>query len=140
MLAGVLTYFAINVVSTRVQQESFQVTDQHVWVNPSANPGDSDYCVAALMVLNNGGRDVVINKIEVRGQDCSWQDAAQFVVYNVTNNPITTDLGYVGNFTTSPTTGDNKLSIGGNNYLFTVPTNGLVSTLRLHNANLHYEP
>src|SRR5208337_4718478 len=87
LLAGVLTYFAINVVSTRVQQESLQVTDQHVWMNPSANSGDSDYCVAALMVLNNGGRDVVINKIEVRGQDCSWQGAAQFVVYNVTNNP-----------------------------------------------------
>ncbi len=32
LLASVLTYFAINVVSTRVQEESLCVTNQHIWV------------------------------------------------------------------------------------------------------------
>jgi len=30
LLAGVVTYFAINVVSTRVQQESLSVVDAHI--------------------------------------------------------------------------------------------------------------
>jgi hypothetical protein len=62
LLAGVVTYFAINVVSTRVQQESLQVSYAHVWVDASGN------AVAALCITNTGGRDVVINQIQVRGQ------------------------------------------------------------------------
>jgi hypothetical protein len=61
LLAGVVTYFAINVVSTRVQQESLQLTYTHVWIAPS---GKSQ---AAILVKNTGGRDVVINAIQVRG-------------------------------------------------------------------------
>ena len=33
LLASVLTYFAINVVSTRVQEESLYVSNQHIWVD-----------------------------------------------------------------------------------------------------------
>ena len=62
LLAGVVTYFAINVVSTRVQQESLQINYAHIWVDSSGN------AVGALMITNTGGRDVVINQIEVRGQ------------------------------------------------------------------------
>jgi hypothetical protein len=61
LLAGVVTYFAINVVSTRVQQESLQLTYTHVWVASSGN------AQAAVLVKNTGGRDVVINAIQVRG-------------------------------------------------------------------------
>ncbi len=61
LLAGVVTYFAINVVSTRVQQESLQVSFAHVWVDASGNSQ------AALLVKNTGGRDVVINAVQVRG-------------------------------------------------------------------------
>ena len=32
LLAGVVTYFAINVVSTRVQQESLSISQAHIWV------------------------------------------------------------------------------------------------------------
>jgi hypothetical protein len=73
LLASVLTYFAINVVSTRVQEESLSVTNQHIWVAPN---GDA---VGAIMITNNGGRDVVINKISVRGQECTalFADPAQ---------------------------------------------------------------
>ncbi|MGD0645965.1 MAG: type IV pilin, partial [Candidatus Bathyarchaeia archaeon] len=62
LLAGVVTYFAINVVSTRVQQESLSVPYAHIWVDSSGN------AVGALMITNTGGRDIVINQIEVRGQ------------------------------------------------------------------------
>ena len=33
LLAGVVTYFAINVVSTRVQQESLTISQTHIWVD-----------------------------------------------------------------------------------------------------------
>ncbi len=62
LLAGVVTYFAINVVSTRVQQESLSVSYAHVWCDASGK------AVGAFMLTNTGGRDVVISQIEVRGQ------------------------------------------------------------------------
>src|SRR5674476_444495 len=71
LLASVVTYFAINVVSTRVQEESLALTSTHIWLNSIASPGDPDYSQASVMVINTGGRDVVINKIAIRGQDLS---------------------------------------------------------------------
>ena len=65
LLAGVVTYFAINVTSTRVQEESLSLTWQHIWV---ATDGTA---VGAIEITNAGGRDVVISKITVRGQECS---------------------------------------------------------------------
>ncbi len=32
LLAGVVTYFAINVTSTRVQEEALSVSHEHIWV------------------------------------------------------------------------------------------------------------
>lgn len=65
LLAGVVTYFAINVTSTRVQEEALTLSYQHIWVDNSGN------AVGAIMITNTGGRDVVISKIAVRGQDCT---------------------------------------------------------------------
>ena len=65
LLAGVVTYFAINVTSTRVQEESLNVSMEHIWVD---NTGAA---VGAILITNTGGRDVVINKITVRGQECT---------------------------------------------------------------------
>jgi len=64
LLAGVVTYFAINVTSTRVQEEALSLSYQHVWVDESGN------AVGSILITNTGGRDVVINKIAVRGQEC----------------------------------------------------------------------
>jgi hypothetical protein len=63
LLAGVVTYFAINVVSTRVQEESLNLTYQHVWYSSSQGKAE-----AAIMITNTGGRDVVLQNIAVRGQ------------------------------------------------------------------------
>lgn len=83
LLASVVTYFAINVTSTRVQEESLTITKLHIWV-PSASPSDTE---AAFIVINTGGRDVVINKISVRGQEAPIP-ATQFktcVMHSPTN-------------------------------------------------------
>jgi hypothetical protein len=92
LLASVLTYFATNVVSTRVQEENLYVSKQHIWVNSEGA------AQGAVMVTNNGGRDVVINMISVRGQTSAWGDV--FYLVAITNDTgFTTDLPYL---TTTP--------------------------------------
>jgi len=128
LLATVVTYFAINVVSTRVQEESLHVQKQHVWNNATAQAGTSAYCLASLMVINTGGRDVVISKVAVRGQDCPWNQTAgasqKFVLFCTTNDPISGDLSYVPNF--NYTGGVNYVNIGATQYNFTVSNNELI--------------
>ena len=88
LLATVVTYYAINVTSTRVEEESLFVTKQHVWYNTTS--GSSQ---AAFIIINTGGRDVVIDKITVRGQECPWAN----VYYATTTNSINEDLSWTNN-------------------------------------------
>ncbi len=81
LLASVVTYFAINVVSTRVQEESLALMKQHVWYS-------DDGTQAALMIINTGGRDVVIQKFAIRGQTVDWNN----VFYANTAQAISADL------------------------------------------------
>jgi hypothetical protein len=124
LLASVVTYFAINVVSTRVQEESLHLTKQHLWHNSLAQPGWANYSLASLMVINTGGRDIVIDKLAVRGQEASWADIAgnKTVYLVITNNPIADDLPFVGNFTGAT----NTLTFGGQQYTFQQASNDLV--------------
>jgi hypothetical protein len=85
LLASVVTYFAINVVSTRVQEESLALTKQHVWYNST---GGSTATQGALMIINTGGRDVVIQKFAVRGQTVIWNN----VFYATTTDAVSSDL------------------------------------------------
>ena len=87
LLAGVVTYFAINVTSTRVQEESLHLTKQHVWY--AQNTSGTGYIgQAAIMIINTGGRDVVIDKLTVRGQEVTWSN----VYYNVTTTSVSADM------------------------------------------------
>jgi hypothetical protein len=89
LLAGVVTYFAINVTSTRVQEESLNIMYQHVWYNtPSTGTGQAE---AAMQIVNTGGRDVVLQNIAVRGQPVDFGT----IYYN--NTPVTSDLLYANN-------------------------------------------
>jgi hypothetical protein len=88
LLAGVVTYFAINVTSTRVQEESLALTKQHIWYSGTES-------IAAIMVINTGGRDVVIDKMTVRGQEAQWAGATQKVYYVTTTESISKDLPFV---------------------------------------------
>ncbi|MGB9841654.1 MAG: hypothetical protein ACPLKZ_02890 [Candidatus Bathyarchaeales archaeon] len=109
LLAGVVTYFAINVVSTRVQEESLHLTKQHVWYDLT-NGGQ-----AAIMIINTGGRDVVIDKITIRGQEAPWSK----VVYCITTDAISSDLEYVSSF------GAGNIEIGNANYTFVQATDDI---------------
>jgi hypothetical protein len=83
LLAGVVTYFAINVTSTRVQEENLALTKQHIWNNQTISLG-------AIMIINTGGRDVVISKAAVRGQTSDWAN----VYYSITSGAIAGDLQF----------------------------------------------
>ena len=87
LLAGVVTYFAINVTSTRVQEENLALSKQHVWV------GEDNVAAAAIMITNTGGRDVVLSKIACRGQDVDLA-ADTFYVVAASGDLLTTDLNY----------------------------------------------
>lgn len=89
LLAGVVTYFAINVTSTRVQEENLSLSKQHVWV---AMDGTA---VAAIMVTNTGGRDVVLSKIACRGQESAASDIF-YVVADSSVDDLTVDLNWTG--------------------------------------------
>jgi hypothetical protein len=89
LLAGVVTYFAINVTSTRVQEENLSLSKQHVWV---AMDGTA---VAAIMVTNTGGRDVVLSKIACRGQEAAAGDIF-YIVADSSVDDLTVDLNWTG--------------------------------------------
>ncbi|MGD6851454.1 MAG: hypothetical protein ACQCN6_05260 [Candidatus Bathyarchaeia archaeon] len=138
LLASVVTYFAINVVSTRVQEESLHLTKQHIWHNADAIAGEADYSIASLMVVNTGGRDVVVDKLAVRGQECSWNDGEnnKFVLCLITTDPISDDLPFVGTFDYE---GTNTVDLQGKTHTLTVAENDLVlpsgSTMLLYVVN-----
>jgi len=99
LLAGVVTYFAINVTSTRVQEESLSLEMLHVWCPQTSTAITGQYpSEAAFVIINTGGRDVVINKITVRGQEAPWGQ-----VYSAVGS-VTADLAYIpGTGTTAGT-------------------------------------
>ena len=85
LLATVVTFYAINVVTTRVQEENLQIYKQHIWQNGTT------FAEGAFLVVNTGGRDVVMDKISVRGQESLWTT----VYYSKTQNAISPDLYYI---------------------------------------------
>jgi hypothetical protein len=84
LLATVVTFYAINVTTTRVQEESLHLTKQHIWYNTTGG-----WAEGALVILNTGGRDVVIDKISVRGQESQWSNVYYWRTDTVT---ISADL------------------------------------------------
>jgi hypothetical protein len=96
LLAGVVTYFAINVTSTRVQEESLALTKQHVWYYGSG-------AQAAILIINTGGRDIVLDKLSVRGQEVQWNGGTQAVYYTTTTNSISDDLSYISSLSGTST-------------------------------------
>ena len=124
LLASVLTYFATNVVGTRVQEENLHLTKQHVWQNVTATAGTVAYSQASLMVINTGGRDVVIDKLSVRGQECDWNNTSsnKLVFYCTTSYPMSGDMDYVPNFNV---TGANRLTFDTIDYDFKVASSDL---------------
>jgi len=82
LLAGVVTMYAVNITSTRTQQEQLKLTKQEVWVYGNGT------AYAAVAVDNVGGRDVVLDKVQVRGVEASWSS----VYYLRLSSAISTSL------------------------------------------------
>jgi len=116
LLATVVTYFAINVTSTRVQEEALHLTKQHIWHN-GATTGNASQ--AAIMIINTGGRDVVIDKVTFRGQASEWDE----VYYCITTGAISADLPYSEDLMNGA---NMNLTIGTTPYTFVPATNDLI--------------
>jgi hypothetical protein len=116
LLATVVTFYAINVTTTRVQEESLFLTKPHVWYSTTDHRAEG-----ALVIINTGGRDVVIDKITARGQEKIWTD----VYYNVTSGSISADLTYNSTLTDGGT-----ITVGTANYMFTQGQSGKDITLK----------
>lgn len=67
LLSGIAIYYSVNLVQVRLQSEEVRLTNEKVWVNSTG-------AVAALKVQNIGGRDILIDKIQIRGVEEPWTD------------------------------------------------------------------
>jgi len=85
LLATVVTYYAINMTTTRVQEENLKISKAHIWANSTDQQ-------AAFVIVNIGGRDTLIDKIQVRGQYIAWN--ASEIFYNRTTTAPTLDLTF----------------------------------------------
>jgi len=113
LLATVVTYYAINVTSTRVVEESIDIRRAHVWYNSTYG------AQAAFIIINTGGRDVVIDKITVRGQECTWSTQ---VFYYSTSSDVSGDP----QFKSSSTLSDGvQVTVGSNQYTLSAASDDL---------------
>lgn len=115
LLANVVVFYAINITTTRVQEENLQIYRQHIWQN------GINYSEAAFQIINTGGRDVVVNKISVRGQECAWGT----VYYNKTANNISGDLSFIVP-TTNGTLLGKSVTVDSGNYSLVRDANNLI--------------
>jgi hypothetical protein len=67
LLASVVTYYATNVTMTRTEIEDVHFSKKHVWVNDTG-------AVASFKLQNLGGRDILLDKVVVRGVESHWSD------------------------------------------------------------------
>jgi len=61
-----VTMYVINITSTRTQQDQLKLTKQALWVYGNGT------AIAALAIDNVGGRDIVVDKVQVRGAEADW--------------------------------------------------------------------
>lgn len=103
LISGMAVYYTINIISARLQTEDVRLSKKEVWVNSTG-------AVAALKVHNLGGRDILIDKIEVRSVESSWSNVYYYRVPSDTT--ITGDL----NVTSYARLTGASLSIDGRTY------------------------
>jgi len=67
MASGTVTYYTIAVTSSSLKQEQLVISEGRVWVNASGSQ-------AALLIDNIGGRDSLIDSVEVRYVEAPWTE------------------------------------------------------------------
>ena len=73
LLAAVVTYYATSVTTVRTETEEVRVSKAHIWVNDTG-------AVGAFKLQNLGGKDVLLDKITVRGVEETWTDVYYYRV------------------------------------------------------------
>lgn len=81
LIAAVATYYATNITMVRTENEQLMSSKTHVWVNSTG-------AIAAFKLQNLGGRDILLDKITVRGVDSDWSDV---FIYRVPSDTSYTD-------------------------------------------------
>ncbi len=81
LLAAVATYYATNITMTRTENEQIALSKPHIWVNSTG-------AIGAFKLQNLGGKDILIDKIAVRGVEEAWADV---FVYRVPAGTSVTD-------------------------------------------------
>jgi hypothetical protein len=84
LLATVVTFYTINITTNRTQQESLYMTKLHTWYNTTGG-----WAEAAFVLINTGGKDVVLDKVTARSQKSDWSNVYYWRTNTVT---ITADL------------------------------------------------
>ncbi len=82
MLAGGTVMFAYQIISDEMQLEILRLSNQNIWAYGNGTS------FAAIAVDNLGGRDVLIDKIQVRGVEAQWST----VYYIKMSSQISTSL------------------------------------------------
>ncbi len=95
LLTGVVTYYSTNVTMVRTTQEEVRIRKPHIWVEEGGN------AYAALMIQNTGGRDVLVDKLTIRGVEAPWGDATVVVQYYkvLTGDDVGADFAVMKNAT-----------------------------------------
>ncbi|MBL7168076.1 hypothetical protein ISS40_05335 [Candidatus Bathyarchaeota archaeon] len=89
LLAAVATYYATNITMTRTENEQIALSKPHIWVNGTG-------AIGAFKLQNLGGKDVLIDKISVRGVEEEWADV---FIYRVPAGTSVTEDFTVCNYT-----------------------------------------
>jgi flagellin-like protein len=89
LLAAVVTYYATNITMTRTESEELRISKAHVWVNGTG-------AIAAFKLQNLGGKDVLLDKITVRGVESPWTDV---FIYRIPSTESYNDDLTVCNYT-----------------------------------------
>lgn len=69
LLALITTLYALNMTTSRLPEEDLRVHKNHIWFNSTGG-----WYEAGFLVTDIGGRDVVFDRITVRGQVCAWSN------------------------------------------------------------------
>ena len=117
LLAGVASYFALNVAGSRVQQEKLYLSNVAVWYKNSTTS------LGSLLVTNTGATDIVLSKVTIKGQESPWNGTQTYVLFTKIEGILAANLEYVSNFNK---TGTNQLTLDGIDYDFDVVSENLI--------------
>ena len=117
LLAGVASYFALNVAGSRVQQEKLYLSNVAVWYENSTSS------LSSLIVTNTGETDIVLSKVTIKGQESAWNGTSTYVLYTKVEGILSANLQHVSAFDQS---GSNNVTLDGIDYDLTVVSENLI--------------